>query len=173
MKKQSLGLEKRWHALYTKPRWEKKVKDRLEAKGVECYCPVQKTVRQWSDRRKVILEPLFKSYVFVRMHKAESEKVKHTDGVLRFVYYNGQPAIIRDEEIEMIQNLLATKDVVLSSVSAEGFRPNDEVVITFGIFNKQRGVVVKGNKRKVVVKLESMGQYLRIEFPTQHLEPAR
>lgn len=173
MNKESLDSEKRWYALYTKPRWEKKVKQLFDEKGVECYCPVQKTVRQWTDRKKVILEPLFKSYIFVRINDTETVKVKSTEGVLRFVYYDGKPAVIRNEEIEMIQALLATKDIVLSAVAAEGFRPNDEVVINFGIFNKQRGIVVKGNKRKVVVKLESMGQYLKIEFPTQHLEPVR
>ena len=50
-----------WHAVYTKPRWEKKVAALLDAKGIEYYCPLNRVVKQWSDRKKTVLEPLFKS----------------------------------------------------------------------------------------------------------------
>ena len=60
-----------WYAVNTRPRWEKKIAKVLDTKGIENYCPVNKVTRQWSDRKKVILEPLFKCYVFV---KIEDEK---------------------------------------------------------------------------------------------------
>ncbi|WP_204268528.1 transcription termination/antitermination NusG family protein, partial [Escherichia coli] len=63
--------EKRWHALYTKPRWEKKIDTVLLRKGVESWCPLQKVERQWSDRKKIIEDPLFKSYVFVKIDDTE------------------------------------------------------------------------------------------------------
>ncbi|MEI9958604.1 MAG: transcription termination/antitermination NusG family protein [Ferruginibacter sp.] len=66
-----------WHAVYTKPRWEKKVAALLEARGIEYYCPLNKVVKQWSDRKKVVLEPLFKSYVFV--HVEEAKKMGFTE----------------------------------------------------------------------------------------------
>ena len=62
-----MELEKKWYALYTKPRWEKKIDSVLIRKGVESWCPLQKIERQWSDRKKIIEDPLFKSYVFVRI----------------------------------------------------------------------------------------------------------
>ncbi|MFW1373630.1 transcription termination/antitermination NusG family protein, partial [Vibrio parahaemolyticus] len=67
--------EKRWHALYTKPRWEKKIDTVLLRKGVESWCPLQKVERQWSDRKKIIEDPLFKSYVFVKIDDTERTKV--------------------------------------------------------------------------------------------------
>ena len=59
-----------WYALYTKPRWEKKVAGLLDDQGIENYCPINKVTRQWSDRKKVVLEPMFKGYVFVKIGEA-------------------------------------------------------------------------------------------------------
>ena len=89
----------KWFALYTKPRWEKKVNQLLIDKGVECYCPLNKVKRKWSDRTKTLEEPLFKSYVFVKVTEEERTKVRLTNGVVNFVYWNGKPAIVREKEI--------------------------------------------------------------------------
>ena len=101
-----------WYAVYTKPRWEKKVADLLARKGVEHYCPLNRVVRQWADRKKTVEEPLFKSYVFIRSTVAELLKVKQTDGVVNLVYWLGKPAVIRDEEIDTIKRFLADHENV-------------------------------------------------------------
>ncbi|HVX26897.1 MAG TPA: UpxY family transcription antiterminator, partial [Parafilimonas sp.] len=82
---------KSWYAVYTKPRWEKKVNSKLLNKGIESWCPVQKLQRQWSDRKKIIEDPLFKSYVFVHISDAEKSKVLNTEGIIQFVYYLKKP----------------------------------------------------------------------------------
>jgi transcription antitermination factor NusG len=92
------------------PRWEKKIDSVLIRKGMESWCPLQKIERQWSDRKKVIEDPLFKSYVFVRIDDTERAKVLMTDGVLNFVHYLGKPAVIKNEEVETIKKYLAEKD---------------------------------------------------------------
>ncbi|HMJ47328.1 MAG TPA: transcription termination/antitermination NusG family protein, partial [Ferruginibacter sp.] len=58
------NMNKKWYVVYTRPRWEKKVAATLDERGVENYCPLNRVNRQWSDRKKVVLEPLFKGYVF-------------------------------------------------------------------------------------------------------------
>ena len=78
---------RKWHVVYTKPKWEKKVDLNFAQKGVESWCPTQKKERQWSDRKKIIEEPLFKSYVFVKTTKAEYNNVLSTMGVVRFLYF--------------------------------------------------------------------------------------
>ena len=65
-----------WYAVYTKPRWEKKVADLLTKKQIENYCPLNRVLRQWSDRKKVILEPLFTSYVFVRISESNQLAIR-------------------------------------------------------------------------------------------------
>jgi transcription antitermination factor NusG len=90
---------RKWHVVYTKPKWEKKVDLNFAQKGIESWCPTQKKERQWSDRKKIIEEPLFKSYVFVKATKEEYTNVLTTMGVVRFLYFEKKPAIIRDNEI--------------------------------------------------------------------------
>jgi transcription antitermination factor NusG len=163
--------EKKWFALYTKPRWEKKIHSVLLDKGIESWCPLQKTERQWSDRKKIIEQPLFRSYVFVRISAGEKVTVLSTDGVLNFVYYCGKPAIIRDEEVSLIKQYLSEKDVTLSIINAEGFSDQATVRVNHGVFMGKEGMVVRGGKKKVYVKLESLGQIMIVEFPATHLSP--
>jgi Transcription termination factor nusG len=71
-----MAAEKKWFVLYTKPRWEKKIHQLLDAKEIENYCPLNKVSKKWSDRMKIVEEPLFKSYVFVKVSEEEQTKVR-------------------------------------------------------------------------------------------------
>jgi transcription antitermination factor NusG len=161
---------KNWFAIYTNPRWEKKVNTKLLNKGIESWCPVQKVQRQWSDRKKIIEDPLFKSYVFVHIREDEKIKVLNTEGVIQFVYYLKKPAVIRDEEIQLIKTYLLEKDVQISVQNLKQFEEKDLVVISKGVFMDNEGVVVKGGKRKVYVRLESLDQLMTVEFPADYLQ---
>lgn len=167
-----MEVTKKWFAVYTKPRWEKKVNTTLIRKGVECWCPLQKVERQWTDRKKIIEDPLFKSYVFVKIDEpSERLNVLTTDGVLNFVHYLGKPAIIKDEEIELIKSYLAEVDAKITVSSAEGFKEETKVRINYGVFMDNTGTVVRGGRKKVYVKLESLGQVMTVEFSAQYLTP--
>jgi transcription antitermination factor NusG len=103
------GSKKSWYAVYTKPRWEKKVYALLAAKGMEAYCPLNRVRKKWSDRVKWVEEPLFKSYVFVRVAEAGLAEVRLTNGVVNFVYWLGKPAMVRDKDIAIIRQFLTTR----------------------------------------------------------------
>jgi transcription antitermination factor NusG len=163
--------EKKWYAIYTKPRWEKKIDSVLIRKGVESWCPLQKIERQWSDRKKIIEDPLFKSYVFVHINNGERAEVLRTDGVLNFVHYLGKPAVIKDEEINLIKKYLAEKDVSILIISQEGFKEETKIKVNHGVFMGNEGTVLRGGKKKVYVKLESLGQVMVVEFPAEYLSP--
>ena len=163
--------EKKWYALYTKPRWEKKIDTVLVRKGIESWCPLQKIERQWSDRKKIIEDPLFKSYVFVRIDNTERTKVLMTDGVLNFVYYLGKPAVIKDEEVAIIKRYLSEKDASILILSQEGFKEETKIKVNHGVFMGNEGTVLRGGKKKVYVKLESLGQVMVVEFPAEYLSP--
>lgn len=98
--------EHNWFAVYTAPKAEKRVFERLSQIGIEAYLPLQKVVRQWSDRKKQIEVPLINSYVFVRIASSEHMKVLTVFGVSRFLYYLGKPAVIRNVEIEILKEFL-------------------------------------------------------------------
>jgi transcription antitermination factor NusG len=161
--------EKKWFAIYTKPRWEKKVNARLIEKGVESWCPVQKKQSIWSDRKKIIEDPLFKSYVFVHITPDEKVAVLSTNGVVQFLHYLKKPAVIRDEEIELIRSYLLEKDATLSVQNLDHFEENNKVVIRKGVFMDIEGTVIKGGSKKIYVRLESLDQLLIVEFPAEHL----
>lgn len=145
----------RWYALYTRSKWEKKVSELLDAKQIENYCPVQRLERNWSDRKKIILEPLFKSYVLVRLAPKAHIPVLQTDGVIGFVTFQGKPAVIRDEEIDTVKQFL--QDYEHIQVERIDVNVNDEVTIIHGPLMQQTGQVMEVNNRMVKVMLPSLG----------------
>ena len=153
-----MTAQKKWYALYTKPRWEKKVHRLLADKKMESYCPLNKVRRKWSDRMKTVEEPLFKSYVFVRIAAEEQTQVRMTNGVVNFVYWQGRPAVVKDREIEVIRRFLNE----FENVQAEplNLEPESRVRIRQGIFMDKEAKVlrVQGNQVKVII--ESIGYSL-------------
>jgi transcription termination/antitermination protein NusG len=145
----------RWYALYVRSRWEKKVSELLDAKQIENYCPIQRLERHWSDRKKIILEPLFKSYVLVRLAPKAHIPVLQTDGVIGFVTFQGKPAVIRDEEIDTVKQFLQDHDHI--QVERIDVNVNDEVTIIHGPLMQQTGQVMEINNRMVKVMLPSLG----------------
>ncbi len=170
-----MEIEKKWYAIYSKPRWEKKVDILLQKKNIHSWCPLQKVEKQWSDRKKIIEEPLFRSYVFIRINIATEEKldVLSTDGVLNFVKYLGKPAVIRDNEVDIIQKYLTEKDVKIKVLSIDDYKENMEVKVNYGIFMDKTGTVLHGGKKKVYVQLRSLGHVMVVEFTKEHLSPAK
>src|SRR4051794_29474858 len=161
--------KKRWYAVYTRPRSEKRIDIWLQKKSIESWCPVQKVVRQWSDRKKMIEQPLFTSYVFVHVTEKERIAVLETDGVINYVHYLGKPAIIRDEEIQLIKSYLQEIDTEITTQSWESLEEDIKVQITQGVFMQETGTVVKSGKKRLYVKLESLGQVMIVEFPIDHV----
>ncbi len=94
-----------------------------------------------------------------------------TDGVLNFVYYLGKPAVIKDEEVMTIKRYLAEKDASLAILSEEGYQAEMKIMVNHGVFMGNEGTVIRGGKKKVYVKLESLGQVMVVEFPTEYLSP--
>jgi transcription antitermination factor NusG len=157
-----------WYAVYTKPRWEKKVAKLLDEHAIENYCPLNKVLKQWTDRKKIVLEPIFKSYVFVKISDKKKWELKKIPGVLNFVYWLKKPAIIQEVEIETIKRFLSE----FSNVKIENLDMalNSTVVIKQGLMMNYKGILieVKGNKAKV--RIESMGLQLNATFDKNNLE---
>lgn len=163
-----METNKKWYAVYTRPRWEKKVADLLVKKRVETYCPLNAIVRQWSDRKKIVYEPLFTSYVFVHAEPQEQLTIKQTDGILNFVYWLGQPAVIKDDEIDAIKQFLEEyRNVQLEKIEVN---MNDRVKITSGPLMAREGNVIEVRNRTVKVLLPSLGYALTAEVEKANVE---
>ena len=84
-------VKKHWYAVYVRSRNEKKVYELIKEKDIETYLPLVKTLRQWSDRKKMVEVPLFNSYVFVYVDLLEHFKVRQVPGIVNFVCFEGKP----------------------------------------------------------------------------------
>jgi len=143
-----------WYALYTESRQEKKVATRLAQIGLEVYCPMIIQERQWSDRKKKVEVPLLPSYVFVNLEAHNRELVFQVPGIVRYLYWLGNPAIVKDSEIEVLQKWLQDKVV---SFEVTGIQPGSDYEIPSGPFIGQKGKVEKVYKNKIVLMLKELG----------------
>lgn len=164
-----VAQEQFWHVIYTKSKWEKKVDELLMQKGFESWCPVQKKERQWSDRKKIIEEPLFRSYVFVKASFAQRNEILAVNGVVNFLYFEKKPAIIRDKEIETIKKYLGESYQSIQVVDMSNLPPQTKVSITNGLFMGQKGEVIKAGKKNVFVRLESINMMMIVEFKVEEI----
>ncbi|MGL2994172.1 UpxY family transcription antiterminator [Flavobacterium sp. TSSA_36] len=149
-----------WYVLYTKPKWEKKIADKLNAIGITAYCPLVIKERQWSDRKKKVEVPLFHSYVFVQLEEKSRNAVFAVTGVVRYLFWLGKPAIVKDHEIECIQHWLSDPNGFELEVTS--WQPGDRVVLEHGVFKDQVAVVQEVKSHGYVVVLEAMGCVLRV-----------
>lgn len=157
-----------WYVVYTKPRWEKKVAESLTKKGMEQYCPLNKVQKQWHDRKKFVEEPLFTSYVFVKINKDQQLHVKATPGIVNFVYWLGKPAIIKNEEIAAIKAFLSEYRTV--NLEKLNVRVDDVVKITQGPLIHREGRVVQVNNNSVKIELPSIGYALVAQVSKLHID---
>jgi transcription antitermination factor NusG len=128
--------------------------------GVETYCPVVTTTKQWSDRKKKVTTPVLPSYVFVQLEEKNREVVFQVPGVVRYVYWLGKAAIIRDAEITTLKEYLSEE---YTTIFQTAIQPGDRIKLTTGPFKGQDALVKKISNTKTQVILESLGILLTLE----------
>ena len=128
--------------------------DKLRAKGIEVYCPLVKTKRRWSDRVKLVDVPLFSSYCFVRLTEADRSRVFDVPGVVRYLFWQKQAAIVRDTEIEAIRLMLNVVDNDL--IQLKTFRAGDALRINSGSFADVSGTVFRQQGKIVTILLDTL-----------------
>jgi len=170
----ALYEEPRWYACYTHPRHEKQVDSLFRRRGIESLLLLVPRVRQWHDRKKVVLFPLFPSYVFARFALDSLGAVLGTPGVATVVRINGCPAPITDEEIENVTRFAAVLEKTGLDPQRQTFEAGQPVRIVSGPFVGITGVVleVRGRKR-VLVGLSTIGVGFDVDVPVSAVEPIR
>jgi transcription antitermination factor NusG len=158
--------EKVWKAIYVTSRSEKKVLEKLLEKGIEAYTPIKKTMRQWSDRKKMVEMPLLNGYVFVKLNDQERDKVFYVNGVVQYVRFNGNDAIVREEEINSLKNIVALGYDVESGGIGE-FPEGSKIKIMQGPLKGIEGIVrAIENEDWLFVQLDSIQYNLKVKLPT-------
>lgn len=160
-------METKWYAVYTKSRWEKKVAEQLNKLNIENYCPLNKVVRKWSDRKKVIEEPLFTSYVFVKINDKQMNSLRSVFGLVNFVYWLGKPAVIQDSEIDLIKTFLKNHNDV--KIEQASLNIHDKVRVIDGPFVEMEGNVVAIKKKFVKVLIPSLRFFMTAEIEIENI----
>jgi transcription antitermination factor NusG len=143
-----------WYAIYTKSRCEKKVHTTLLQKGIESYCPTTIVKKQWTDRVKKIKQPLFTSYLFVKITIDQQQQIRETAGVVNFVYWLGKPAQIKAVEIEAIKNFVKKNEIIF--VEKFSYTAGQFIDIEEGVFKGQKAIINKIFKNKVELILPAL-----------------
>lgn len=162
------SFSKKWMVIYTRPRWEKKVDRLLQEQGIESFCPVRNVENQWADRKKMVSLPLFNGYVFVKINEREECKVRYTMGVLNFIYYMGKPAIVRDNEIDKLKQIIDSYSNV-EVVSLSEISKGDRVRIKSGLFHNQEGQIIQIQGKHVLMSFDDLDCALVTRIPVSNI----
>ena len=152
-------MKKNWFVVYTSPKQELKVSNQLSSMGITNYCPTITIVKQYSDRRKKVAKPLLPSYVMVQLEENERNIVFSCPGVVRYLFFLGKPAVVLNNEINMMKDNLngVYKEINLATLSIGKFH-----TIKGGPFSGISGKVVETNNTKVKLELASLGMRITL-----------
>jgi transcriptional antiterminator RfaH len=159
----------KWYAIYTNPRAEKLVYTRLIEISIETFLPLQKTYRQWSDRKKLVEKPLLSSYVFVKVIPKNFPLVYKTTGVVKFVSFEGKPVPIPQNQIDNLK-LLINSDAEIE-VTGEAFTKGDSVKVVSGSLIGLTGELISiGGKKRVIIRIDKLEQNIVVTIPVTFLQ---
>jgi transcription antitermination factor NusG len=151
-----------WYVIYTKSRYEKAVADKLSLLGIEVYCPLLKRKKLWSDRWKWVEEPLFRSYCFVQLEDKDRDSIFSVPGVVRYVYHCGQPATIREKEMNLLKKWLNEYDH--DSLEAVNLNVNDRIRIRSGALLDKEAEVLESKGHYALLLLEDLGLQVKVDL---------
>lgn len=161
--------EARWFAVYTNYKREKLVKQALDRKGIECYLPIQKVIKQWSKKRRTMELPLISCYIFVKITKPEYIPVLETEYVLKFIKFSKDLIAIPENEIQIIKNLLS-EDIEFEISPMERFQKGDTVEIINGSLSGLKGhLEEEEGKHRVLIALNHIQHTFRISVEKQSI----
>ena len=155
--------EYNWYAAYTKSRNEKKVFQLLQKNNIEVYLPLQKKLKQWSDRKKWVEVPLFNSYIFVKISSKEYFSVLKTPGIVKFISFEGKAVPIPESQITTLQKIIEGQ--IEFEISSEIFKKGDQIRIESGSFSGIYGEVIEiRDNKKFLIRIEPICYSLLINM---------
>lgn len=162
------GTNKKWYALYTKPKHEFKAEQQLKAVGIEYYLPTITTIKQWSDRKKKVTEPLFRGYIFVHGNEKDRLLALEQYAVVRSIFFQGVPATVPDWQIENLRKMLEKgTDIEVSDKLAVG----STVKIISGPFQGVEGIVYENSnsERVLAITIDLLRRSVIVKIPRDSL----
>jgi transcriptional antiterminator RfaH len=158
-----------WYAVYTRSRSEKRLMELLTAKGIEAYVPLRKVMHQWSDRKRLIEEPIIRSYCFVRVTSMEYYEVLNTPGAVQYVWFSGKPATIPDRQIATLKAITGSNLEI--ECLPDTFQPGIQVRVNAGPLQGLSGELVNiASKKKVIIRIDHLNQVITLSISPMLIE---
>lgn len=159
--------EKKWFVLYTKPKHELKAAIQIENIGVEYYLPTVTITKRWSDRKKKITEPIFKSYIFIYANEKERINSMAFKEIVRCVTFLGKPAVVPDWEIQNLKSFIEhSNDLVVTDLISTGTK----VRIVDGLFKDVIGIVSSINGENYLsVSVDMLHRSVSVKLPKESI----
>lgn len=158
--------DKHWYPLYTKPRHEFKAEQQFSLLGLEYYLPTVTRLKQWSDRKKKVTEPLFNGYIFLYGEEKERITALQQNAIVRSVTFNGKPAYCHEWEIENLKKMLAeNREVTIQNSLVAGTK----VKVIEGPFKDVEGIVsyTPNNERELAVTIDLLKRSVIVYLPPE------
>jgi transcriptional antiterminator RfaH len=154
---------RKWYPVCTNPRAEKKACQALINKGLETYLPLHRQLKQWSDRKRWVEEPLIKSYLFVYINEHEQTEVLMTKGVSRFIYFSGRIASMPQKQIDELKLLMASPFEL--EITEDNLQPGEKIIIKAGPLKGLTGEIISYRSQKqLMLRLENLGYSIIIHM---------
>lgn len=160
----------KWYAVYTKANREKKLFECFREKNIECYLPLRKVLKIWSDRKKWVEEPLFKSYIFVKISNKEFFNVLNNTGVVCYVSFGGKAQSIPDDQIINIKNFLehCDRDITLTY---ERIQKGVIVEVTCGSLKGIKGEVINiCGQSRLLIRIDSLNCSIYVNISKEEVK---
>ena len=150
-----------WYVLHTKPRSEKKVEEKLLSLGINAYCPSRSEIRFWSDRKKRIEVPVLPSMVLVNIDAKDINKVFEIPSVIRYMFWLGKRAIVRQSEIDVLKKYLDGSYKFKNSKLSD-IKVGDSFSVSS--FNNEKGIVNRISNNNIWIYLKSIGFSIKLKL---------
>ncbi len=167
--KSNIAETNNWYVLYTLPNYERKVYTTLRKRMITAFLPLQKDVRQWSDRKKIIEIPLFPNYIFLQTKAKDRFSALEIHGVKRYVSFDGHPVIVPEQDIEIIQRASSADNVKIGQTLVKG----DKVTITEGPFIGMTGIFFEKKSSRFGINIQSINMTLFIDINSSFVKESK
>jgi transcriptional antiterminator RfaH len=159
----------KWFPVYTNPRAEKSAFAALEQKNITCFLPLKKTLKQWSDRKKWVEEPLFSSYLFVRIKPDQQAEVLMTKGISRFIYFSGKIAAMPDRQMDELKLWLGTE--LPYEITGKHLEKGQQVEVMVGALKGVKAELVDfHSEKRLILRIDSIGYAMLVQMPKGYVK---
>ncbi|MFH0926424.1 MAG: UpxY family transcription antiterminator [bacterium] len=159
----------KWYALYTRSRHERLINEQLRRREIDAFLPLRKVKKQWSDRVKIVEEPLFRGYVFVKTNLIQKLDVLMIKGAVKFVS-NGYKLVPVPEK-----DILSLRTMVENNVELDNYpylKEGNRVYIKKGPFKGVEGYIVRKDQKnhQLVLSIDAIMQSAAMKIDMSMVE---